>query len=37
MLAPFVQPYGKARLFEEIAGFLEGNGFRTELRNRWTP
>jgi hypothetical protein len=37
MLAPFVQPYGKARLFEEIAGFLEGNGFRIELRNRWTP
>jgi hypothetical protein len=37
MLAPFVRPYGKARLFEELAGFLADNGFDVELRNRWTP
>lgn len=37
MLAPFVRPYGKARIFEELAGFLRDNEFEIEFRNRWTP
>jgi hypothetical protein len=37
LLAPFVRPYGRAQLFEDLAGFRDDNGFDVELRNRWTP